>query len=224
MANEVKVDVSALERLSKKFAVFPQDLQRIMEATAKDTQRYVGNRIEKDIPKHFAITPGQVKDSLRNKKRRRIVRTLNGAEMRFTVVGERLNLIRFYHRTWQLPSYFLPLARRNSYEVSTTIYRSRGEKMMRPIHGEDGRLKRVFLLPLKDKPDSYIFARRTGGRTKTGKEEIQGIKGMGINQMLESAPVWDKLNKDLQKYADKKIQSQVDKDMERIKKEIEAWR
>jgi hypothetical protein len=217
-----------LDSLAEKLEKIPK--RRAAEALnsiLKTAERNVWYSLPRVVPRQFAISESQVKKSMH---RRKVQSSIHQEDQSIVieVFGRRLQLTDFEHSPMLPPG----RGRGNRYNVNVKVYNDRGNMLIRPIYGSDGRKKSVFLAPSSTKTagSPFLLFRRTGeyhqslfhraasfkakGRKvkfKTGKgvEKVEALQGMAIPQMVTTAVVATPLLESLNKSIDRKIQKEL---------------
>ncbi|HEX3027648.1 MAG TPA: hypothetical protein VHR42_10570 [Clostridia bacterium] len=190
MANNVLyANTKQLDKVADLLKNYPEEATKIMNRVLVRSESAVKSAVKKEIPKVYAITSPKINDALNGKKRK--IKTIMGAagegSISIEVLGRPLTLSQF-RATPKSPPEKTKSGKRRKFHVRAMFLKEKGMLPVGPVHGKDGKLKSVFLMPTTSGSEQYLFAYRTG--IKNGqKEKLKVVRSVSVPQMVMNEKV-----------------------------------
>ena len=130
------------------------------------------------------------------------------------VLGRPLTLSRFQHSPTAPPQQARG-KKRKIYQVKAMVLRGNGKIPVGPVHGTDGKLKPVFLMPAKSGSDKFLLAFRTG--VKKGKrEQVKVLRTLSVPQMVTNEQVGPVIVEKVNKVIFDRLGHEIDRSFARL--------
>lgn len=212
MANNVLyANTKQLDEIADLLKGFPKDGVKVMNSVISRASDTVRVEVGRQIPKVYGVPQKEIREALNSKQRK--VKTIMGASgegsVSVVVMGRPLTLTRFRHTPTSSPQASKGKKRR-VFHVRAMIRREGGMVSVGPVHGMDGKIKNVFLIPTKSGSEKYLFAYRTGA--KNGKrEKLKVIRTLSIPQMVTNEQVGQAIVEQVNQTVFKRLTHELDR-------------